>query len=252
MSGEQCERRALRALAGQWIFGLDRWLCRRFGIYEYSAQRECLFRAEITRAERSVVLCDGVRVQIGDPLLQLHLWNEHVPAMGRRGPTVAWARHTAHLMDASLRELARYLEHSGVSRSVVALRARMRLRTDHQIAQLARIFGRFGFESVVRVEQVSLLRLAGENVLMLLLILATNPVSLRAGLLRRDCMRVIISTEKFMQLYAGRAPRPAPAAEQRAAGARTGQDGVRRLRPPRDGAVKGRGAATAGGLRRPG
>lgn len=217
MSGEQPENRALRMLLSQWIFGLDRWLCRRFGIYEYSSRGDCLFRAELGRAEQTVRLSDGVRVRIGDPLLELHLWNEHVPPMGRR-PSVAWGRRTARVMDASLRELARYLSQSPEARSVVALRAQMRLRTDRQSAQLASIFRRFGFEAVPQspAERPGPLRQFGENFLVALLMLAANPISLRSGLLRRNCARVIISREAFLRRF-GRSRAPALSASSAAA-----------------------------------
>ncbi len=241
MTGEPSERRDPRALAGQWIFGLDRWLCRRFGIYEYSGRSECLFRAEIRRAEENMRLADGLRVKIGDPLLQLHLWNEHVPAMGREGPSVAWARRTARRMEASLRELARYLSESEAGHDVVALRAEMHLRTDHQSAQLARIFGRFGFEAQVHAGQEGLWRLVGENLLVVLLILASNPASLRAGVLRRECLRAVISRERFLRLYG----RGAPAA------ARAAQGAVSHLGPHRLGVPAGRVVPSAR-TRRPG
>ena len=220
MSGDLPKKRTLRALLGQWIFGLDRWLCRRFGIYEYSARADCLFRAELTRADEPVVLCDGQRVEVGDPLLELHLWNEHVPPMGQR-PSVAWGRRTARVMGASLRELACHVAESPDCHAVIALRAQMRLRTGRQSAQLASIFHRFGFEAVARrrTERPGSLRVFGENILVALLMLAANPVSLRSGFVRRDITRVMISREAFLRRY-GRW-RPAVPAAERAAAARS-------------------------------
>ena len=205
MSGELAQKRTLGAVSGQWIFALDRWLCRRLGIYEYSAREDCLFRAELRCADEGVLLSDGLQVRPGDPLLELHLWNEHVPPMGR-GPSVAWGRRTARMMDASLRELGQHLTQSVDCRRVVALRAQMRLRTDRQSAQLASIFRRFGFEPVAYPKRglPGRLHLLGENVLVALLILAANPVSLRAGLLRTNCTRVIISREAFLRRYGRR------------------------------------------------
>ncbi len=197
------QQRTPRSLPGEWIFALDRWLCRRLGIYEYSRRADCLFRAELKRAGEAVLLCDGFTVRPGDLLLELHLWNEHIPPMGRGGPSVAWGRRTARMMDASLRELAQHLTESAHCRAVAALRVQMRLRTDRQVAQLATIFRRFGFEAVVpsAAERPGRLHLLGENILVALLILAANPVTLRAGLLRRNGTRLIISREAFLRRY---------------------------------------------------
>ena len=96
MSVELSEKRGLRALhPEQWVFGLDRWLRRWHGIYEFTAQRDCLFRAERCLAEESLLLSDGTYVRRGDPLLKIHLWNEHMPVMRQDGPTIAWARRAS-------------------------------------------------------------------------------------------------------------------------------------------------------------
>lgn len=203
MSVELSEKRSLRAIhPEQWVFSLDRWLRRWHGVYEFTAHRECLFRAERCCAEETLRLCDGVRVRRGDPLLRLHLWNEHMPVMGPDGPTLAWARRASRAVETSLRELARHLTHSDFD-PVVAVCADMRLATARQSAQLARIVSRFGFEAEKdsRIGRPGRLRLFGENILMVLLVLATNPIAFRAAVLRRDHARVIISRARLLRLY---------------------------------------------------
>jgi len=198
------EKRGLRAIhPEQWVFSLDRWLRRWHGVYEFTAHRDCLFRAERCLAEESLLLCDGVRVRRGDPLLKVHLWNEHMPAMGQDGPTIAWARRASRAVDTSLRELARHVSQSGDLDAVVAVCADMRLATAKQSAQLARIVSRYGFEPAKnsRVGRPGLLRRIGENILMVLLVLATNPIAFRAAVLRRDHARVVISRAKLLRLY---------------------------------------------------
>ncbi len=198
------DKRGLRAIRPeQWVFGLDRWLRRWHGVYEFTAHRDCLFRAERCLAEESLLLSDGVRVRRGDPLLKLHLWNEHMPAMGQDGPTIAWARRANRAVDASLRELARHVAQCGDLDAVVAVCADMRLAPAKQNAQLKRIVARYGFESAKdsRVGRPGLLRLIGENILMVLLVLATNPIAFRATVLRRDHTRIVISRPKLLRLY---------------------------------------------------
>ena len=204
MSVELSDKRGLRAIhPEQWVFSLDRWLRRWHGVYEFTAHRECLFRAERCFAEGALSLSDGVRVRRGDPLLRVHLWNEHMPPMGQKGPTVAWARRASRAIETSLRELARHVAQCRDLDAVVAICADMRLATAQQSAQLARIVSRYGFEAAKdsRAGRPGLLRLIGENILMVLLVLATNPIAFRAEILRRGHARVVISRAKLLRLY---------------------------------------------------
>lgn len=204
MSVVLSEKRGLRAIhPEQWVFSLDRWLRRWHGIYEFTAHRDCLFRAERCLAEESLLLGDGVRVRRGDPLLKIHLWNEHMPSMGHEGPTIAWARRASRAVETSLRELARHVAQSSELDAVAAVCADMRLAPAKQCAQLTRIVSRYGFEAAQdsREGRPGLLRLIGENILMVLLVLATNPISFRAAVLRRGHARVVISRAKLLKLY---------------------------------------------------
>lgn len=206
------EKRGLRAIhPEQWVFSLDRWLRRWYGIYEFTAHRECIFRLERCLADESLLLSDGARVCRGDPVLKVHLWNEHMPAMGQGGPTIAWARRASRALDTSLRELARHVAQCSDLDAVAAICADMRLAPARQNAQLARIVARYGFEATKdsRVGRPGPLRRIGENILMVLLVLATNPIAFRAAVLRRDHSRVIISRAKLLRLY--RSTRPAGA-----------------------------------------
>jgi hypothetical protein len=198
------EKRGLRAIhPDQWVFSLDRWLRRWHGVYEFTMHRECIFRAERGVADESVLLSDGVHVRRGDPILKVHLWNEHMPAMGQEGPTIAWARRASRALDTSLRELARHVAQCGDLDAVSAICADMRLAPAKQCAQLARIVARYGFEVAKdsRVGRPGPLRRIGENLLMMLLVLATNPAAFSAAVLQRDHARVMISRAKLLSLY---------------------------------------------------
>jgi hypothetical protein len=198
------EKRGLRAIhPEQWVFSLDRWLRRWHGIYEFTAHRECIFRAERGLADQSQLLSDGMRVRRGDPILKIHLWNEHMPAMGQRGPTIAWARRASRALDVSLRELARHVAQCRDLDTVAAVCADMRLAPAKHCPKLARIVARYGFETAQdsRAGRPGPLRRIGENILMMMLVLATNPVAFRAAVLRRDHARVMISRAKLLRLY---------------------------------------------------
>lgn len=198
---------------GYWlenaIFGLDRWLRRRQGVFEYTDDPACIFRIQRALADVPLTLSGGARIEPGMPILNLHLWNEHVPLMGPEGATVAWARHLSRAVRSSLRQLAAYLDANSDLSDVAALRANMRLGTAEQGAQLVRLMGRYGFEPAGEVLrpgtwQSGSLHYYGESILIFMLVLATNPVAVGTPVLRRDHKLVYLSRPALERRY-GRA-----------------------------------------------
>lgn len=198
---------------GYWlenaVFGLDRWLRRRQGVFEYTDDPTCIFRIQRVQAGEPLTLSGGARIEPGMSVLNLHLWNEHIPLMGPEGATVGWARHLSRAVQSSLQQLAAYLDANPDLDDVAALRADMRLGTAEQGAQLVRLMGRYGFEpaaEVIRLGywQSSSLHRYGENILIFLLILATNPVAVGTPVLRRDHKLVYLSRAALERRY-GRA-----------------------------------------------
>lgn len=184
------------------VFGLDRWLRQRQGVFEFTDHPRCLFRIQRAHAETEVVLADGTRLAPGDTILNLHLWNEHVPPIGPDGPTVLWGRALARGVDLSLRELARYLRWTRGFDDAAALRGDMRLGDANRSAQLARIAAYYGFESTSEgIESGTAGHRLAENVFMMLLVLASNPAALRAPVLRRTHTPVYMPRVTLMQRY---------------------------------------------------
>jgi hypothetical protein len=177
---------------------------RRVGIYEYSTLEHCILRVHLDCADDSLTLQDGTCIHRGDPILKLHLWNEHMPAMGAQGPSVAWGRRMARDMDLSLKELARYLKEERTLWGVRVICADMCLGTADKRSQLARIVGRFGFEGMVYgLGRPGLLDHCTQNIMMLLLVGVTNPSTLRLGVLLRDHQRFYLSRDALMGRYYG-------------------------------------------------
>ncbi len=127
---------------------LDGRLRLRYGVAEYTRCPNCLFRIEIITSCDNFVLSDGVHVRPGDPLINLHVWNEQFPSFPASGPTLAWARRFNRAFDTSLRDLAHFLEARRDLDDVKAICAKMAFAPTKRSAQLARFVSRFGFEKI--------------------------------------------------------------------------------------------------------
>jgi hypothetical protein len=185
------------------VLGLDRWLQHYLGVHEYTTDSSCLFRIQRAKAQANVALSDGTKIRVGEPILNLHLWNEHVPPIGDQGATVAWARQLSRAIAISLNELAEHLSARPDLRDIVALRADMRLGTADRSEQLARISARYGFAIALSGEGSGSGRLhdVGESALIFMLVLVTNPASLRFNTLRRDHKVVYLSRVALERKY---------------------------------------------------
>jgi hypothetical protein len=206
LSAEISERRgAASAWLENAVFSLDRILRWRGGIYEFSANPHCLFRIGPSRAEQSWHLADGTEIRAGDRILELHLWNEHMPAMGQHGPTVAWARQVSRRIQGSLAELARYIEQTPGLHDVVAICGDMHLGSGQRREQLGRIVARYGFVTVETCARPGAVHRLGKTILICLLVLATNPAALRSTILRRQHTRLLLARVTLERLYGTRA-----------------------------------------------
>jgi hypothetical protein len=189
---------------------LDRHLRRRQGIYEFSVNPECVFRLQVLRLQQAIALSDGTAFKPGERVIDLHLWNEHIP---RLEPNVLrWAGRMSNRLFNSLRELALYLRVSPELSDVVAIRANMSFGTPEQTAQLERVSKRYGFEPVAVPDMPSAgerLHRFGENILITFFVLALNKAALRRDTLWRGRTQVFLSRAALEQKYGNALPRRA-------------------------------------------
>jgi hypothetical protein len=86
----------------------DALLRRASGVFEFCDDPDCVLRLQITRASGTLHL-DSHVVEAGEPVLVLHLWNEHIPPLPPAGPDLAWAGRARRLLVSSLRAVARQM-----------------------------------------------------------------------------------------------------------------------------------------------
>ena len=175
---------------------LDARLRRRHAVFEYTNNPACVFRLDVTRSPRPLVLRDGSRVHRGQRIARLHFWNEQIPPVPKSGATIAWARQMQRAIATSLRELASYFRARPDLSDVTAICADVPSATRAQSEQLARIMGRYGFEAIVEPEHLLIgerLRRLGENLLISLFVIAHNPRALRRDTLERVRLPIYLS-----------------------------------------------------------
>lgn len=157
------------------IFRLDAYLRRRHGIVEFTTKPDCILRVALAVAPRALTLSDGTSIRPGDPLLDLHLWNEHVPAIPPGGVTLRWATAAARCARNSLRVLAAETR-AGHTPNFVALRGC--LRFDGRLLQAP--FAGCGFDTVIENPHSASawMHEVGEACLVAMLLWAFNPAGL--------------------------------------------------------------------------
>lgn len=90
------------------VRGLDTLLSKIYGVFEFSDDPECILRLSLAAAPHEILLKDIV-VQKNEPVLLIHMHNNHVLQIPPGGPDLAWAKKMLHLFRLSLQEAASYM-----------------------------------------------------------------------------------------------------------------------------------------------
>jgi hypothetical protein len=199
------------------IFGLDGMLRRWQSVIEYTHDPTCILRIKFGRLDQDVVLSDATAGHAGERFIDLHLWNEQVPAMPKEGASIAWAREMSLCFQHSLRQLAHYLAARSDLDDISLVRCTMEFAGRERNDQMVRLIRRYGFEFVAPTTTVTMgecARRLAENIFISLIVLARNQAALRRDTLRRGRTRVFMSRKVLEQRYGRGAdsigPKPRP------------------------------------------
>jgi hypothetical protein len=165
------------------MLALDRRLRDRNAVIEYTSDPSCILRIRIGRLDRHVSFEDGTLGHVGDRMIDLHLWNEHIPLISGYGASVGWARRWQHCMDISFRELVHFLICRPDLNDIAVLRAVNAFGAGERSAGNMLLMQRYGFEVVAETTPATLVdkgRRLAESVLITLMVLAHNPAALRS------------------------------------------------------------------------
>ncbi len=184
------------------VCGLDVLLRRAYHVREFTQDESCILRIALGRSTREITLSDGTRIEKGEMVGELHLWNEHLPRMDEEGPSLEWATKAHRLWRASLKKLATYLEDEPQFANIRAFRGETAF-FEKSLEESA-LFERLGFD-LVRADRKSRLKRFGEfweNLYTWWLIWTFNPGSLRRKeFFRMERAQLWISRQALLEKY---------------------------------------------------
>ena len=193
-----------RGLFSRAVRRLDQFLRRREGIFEYSTDADCILRVSFGRCDGAVTLSDGTSLSPGDCVCDIHLFNDHIPAIGPEGAGIAWANQVQRGVRSSLAKLAGLFETDARFAHVKALRGQTIFVMGRGAEQLRRFVGRLHFEVQDPEKPPSLFKRLhdqGENLLLWALVRTFNPGGLRNAKLTRERHRIFMSRQTLLSKY---------------------------------------------------
>jgi hypothetical protein len=157
----------------------------------------------ISQASGNVHLIDGSNVRRGAEVLELHLWNEHLPSLPSFGGGLGRASALRRQIGVSLCQLADHIGSEPSLDGVEALRARTAFVARNRMRKLLRIARAYGFDTATSSAAGPFrkrLHDFGENFFVWALAWTFNPAARGRRLLRPRC-ELWVSREAFMARY---------------------------------------------------
>jgi len=200
-------------LVRRLIAGIDAWLRRREGIFEYTQNPECILRLSRGTAPRDIILPDDTQVAAGEAVGELHMWNEHAPKIPAGGPSVGWAKKLQRGFKTSLQDLAAYIQADADFASVRVFHATAAFVGRNGNEQIEKMARHYGFETIDLAPPTSFFRRLhfwGDNLLVWLLGWTFNPRSVRhMPVFNRRRQEMWLSRDTLMRLFGPKSTRRA-------------------------------------------
>ena len=187
------------------IYRLDALLRHLYRIREFTDDPNCLLRLAIKQASTPLSLSDGTRIMPGDPVGELHLWNDHLLHFPSGGPTLGWARRAHALMVHSLSLLADHVATEPEWQGVQAFFADVPISPKRSPASVRAVSRRYGFEPALRRRTVwRSVHDVIESLLLGGLAYAYNPAASHRQKFLRHRQRIWIGRTTLIRLYGAR------------------------------------------------
>jgi len=182
---------------------LDSILRRALGVFEFCDHPECVLRVRLAAAPRALAL-PACELPAGAPVLELHLWNEHIAPMPDGGPDVAWAAEFARRLRASFHALAAQVRAEPRFAPVEAVCGITVLLGPDQGPAGERLFQRLGFTILPHRGRLGRFGEFWENLYSWWVMWTFNPATLRGRrLLRLRRSELWMCRAEFLARYGG-------------------------------------------------
>ncbi len=124
---------------------IDAILVRHHGVETFADDPECILRTNLRRLEAGVGLPDGTRLEPGDKVIEIHFWNEHLPAIEQEGADLLWGRQFGRRLAHSLRLLAAHAQADPRYEDFAAIHGRLGFIPGDDVDIMKGLATRFGF-----------------------------------------------------------------------------------------------------------
>jgi hypothetical protein len=147
-------------------------------VIEFWDHPDCLIRVRVVRSDRPLVVANDV-ISVGEKIVEIHFWNEHVPRIPDSGADMAWAVKGVRMLASSFTELARQISTNEKFHGVKAVGGVTPLFFTGQGTSGERIWKRLGFTMTPHEGRLGRFGEYWENVYTWLIMWAFNPLSVR-------------------------------------------------------------------------
>jgi len=185
------------------VRALDRWMRRRQAITEFTDDPSCILRISLEAAERELRLADGAVVSLGDPIVEIHFWNERLP-QASAAIGLGWGRRFGRRLQRSFDSLAVALARDPRYSGVVAVRGHLAFAGVRNNADCQRFGAWFGFEVAEETRPTTLshrVHDVAEDFWLLALTYTFNPGALHGRSLVRRHDDMWISRARLIERY---------------------------------------------------
>ncbi|HLE50964.1 MAG TPA: hypothetical protein VI755_02830 [Anaerolineales bacterium] len=180
---------------------IDAAVRRARGVFTFCEQEDCLLRLQLSQA-RHELRFPGCRVPPAAPVLELHLWNEHIPSLPPSGPDLAWAIRIRRMFVHSLRAVGEQMRRDSRLGSVRAVGGATNLLSLDGSSSGVAVFQHLGFTVLPYHHPLGRFGAFWDNLYAWWLMWTFNPVSLRSrrfsGLQR---IEIWMPAEEFLSRY---------------------------------------------------
>jgi hypothetical protein len=196
---------AIRSIGGHFLRRLvrvtDAALQRIGGVSEFETADDGLLRIAEGHAERDFVFRDGTHVRQGQAVIDLHLWNEHLPPFPYGEPKLGWTERVRQRLMGSLHRLAIQIADNAPLQGAQALRTTISIPILGRQNLLTRLLIGTGFEAGELASRTSAILRFLDNLWVWLLTWTYNPRARAGWRFRRTRAEFWMSRARCLALY---------------------------------------------------